>query len=60
MMTARAIVLAAIVLAAAQLIGSRWQVGSHGGMSVLLDRWTGNVSYCLSGDQQTRRMDCGG
>jgi hypothetical protein len=47
MSTPITIIVAAVILAAALLVAFRWEitVGS-GALPFLLDRWTGNVSYC--------------
>lgn len=42
----RTIVLAAIVIALAQLFIFRWEISSSSTLTFRLDRWTGKVTMC--------------
>jgi len=46
MTTNRTIVLAAIVIALAQLFIFRWEISSSSTLTFRLDRWTGKVTMC--------------
>ncbi|MGE0094094.1 MAG: hypothetical protein AB7M05_05250 [Alphaproteobacteria bacterium] len=46
MTTAKAVILGAVLLAAAHLYVSRWELSSSATLTFRLDRWTGTVSMC--------------
>jgi hypothetical protein len=44
-----AIVLAGLLIACAVLIAFRWQISAAtGGVVYRLDRWTGNIEFCMA------------
>lgn len=46
MTTAKAVILGAVLIAAAHLYVSRWEISSSPTLTFRLDRWTGAITMC--------------